>query len=511
MTFLLLLGNPYLLAADRAPGAAARAKQVASFLDEHTFAVVRVDFARMQVKPLVDKVARLIPIAKLAETPEEVQRDLQRTREAFLRTGARTLYFVYTLADVARGAPLFIVPLAEGAKADQLHAIFEKEAPLCERRGDVLVAGNRWANQWLRELEPTPRPELVEAFKAAGDAAIQVLLLPPPYSRRVIEELMPTLPAPLGGRPSTILTEGVLWGALSVDGPPRMSVRLVIQSRDAQAATALRTMWLDFLRRLSVQEKARGMVRDFDTAFRLLTPQVEGSRVVLTLSEEDGSLNALLEMIGPPLEAARARTHRTQSMSNLKRLALAMHFYHDRHKTFPPVGSTGPDGKPLLSWRVHLLPHLDQRELYEQFHLDEPWDSPHNRELIDKMPAVFRCPASKFSAKQGLSTYRVVSGKGTVFPPDQAVRLRDIADGTSNTIMIVEVDDDRAVIWTKPEGLPYDPDNPGRGLGGQFHGGFNAAFCDGSVRFLPQTIKPAILRLLLIRNDRTPVPPPSEW
>ncbi len=150
---------------------------------------------------------------------------------------------------------------------------------------------------------------------------------------------------------------------------------------------------------------------------------------------------------------------------------------------------------------MHVLPFVEQMALYKEFHLDEPWDSEHNRKLIEKMPAAFRCPASKLRQKQGLSTYRVVSGEGTVFPGPEGIPIKEIKDGSSNTLMIVEVDDEHAVIWTKPEGLPFDPKNPARGLGGQFKGGFNAALCDGSVRFISNTVDREILRRLFLRND----------
>ena len=92
---------------------------------------------------------------------------------------------------------------------------------------------------------------------------------------------------------------------------------------------------------------------------------------------------------GPAREAAI----RAQCTNNEKQIALALHNYHDQHNSFPPAFSQGKDGKPLLSWRVLILPFLDQQQaLYDQFHLDEAWDSPHNRTLIAKMPAVLSLP-----------------------------------------------------------------------------------------------------------------------
>jgi hypothetical protein len=145
---------------------------------------------------------------------------------------------------------------------------------------------------------------------------------------------------------------------------------------------------------------------------------------------------------------------------------------------------------------------VEQRELYEQFHLDEPWDSEHNRTLIAKMPDVFRSPASKHRARDGMATFRLLVGERTVFPGRDASDFKQIIDGLSNTIMAVEVDDEHAVIWSKPEGLPFDTNEPATGLGGQFEGGFHCLLCDGAALFLEHSIDPQKLRHLILRDDR---------
>jgi prepilin-type processing-associated H-X9-DG protein len=141
--------------------------------------------------------------------------------------------------------------------------------------------------------------------------------------------------------------------------------------------------------------------------------------------------------------------------------------------------------------------------LYRQFRLDEPWDSEHNKKLIPRMPLTYVAPGS--SAGPGKTIYLTVRGPNTAFPGGEAIRLRDITDGTSNTIMIVESVNSKAVIWTKPDDFQYDDKNPAAGLLGLRPGGFNAAFCDGSVRFLPAEIDRKVLTLLFSRNDGQPV------
>ena len=191
----------------------------------------------------------------------------------------------------------------------------------------------------------------------------------------------------------------------------------------------------------------------------------------------------------------------SQTMDQMKQLGLGMHTYHIEHKSFPPPALVDGDGKPLLSWRVALLPYLedDYKELYGEFHLDEPWDSEHNKPLVAKMPAIYRCPRSK-KADSGMTVYQVPRGPSTVFAGPDGISIRKIPDGTSNTICVVEVDENDAVPWTKPEEWPFDPANPAKGLGGHFPERFICLVCDGSAHAIPTTTKKETLSALFTRN-----------
>ena len=187
-----------------------------------------------------------------------------------------------------------------------------------------------------------------------------------------------------------------------------------------------------------------------------------------------------LGLLIPAVQKVREAAARTQSANNLKQMALAMHNYLDTNKTFPPAYSASKAGKPLLSWRVHILPYIEQDALYKQFHLDEPWDSAHNKALIERMPKIYRSPAS--NAAPGMTNYLTVRGKDTMFPGDKGIGIADVPDGLSNTIMIVEASDKKAVIWTKPDDFEFNEKNPIDGLVGLWSQGFQAALGDGSVR-----------------------------
>jgi uncharacterized protein (TIGR03067 family) len=210
-------------------------------------------------------------------------------------------------------------------------------------------------------------------------------------------------------------------------------------------------------------------------------------------------------------EAPRPR----ESANNLKRIGLAMHNHHDTFQAFPAGYSADKEGKPLLSWRVCLLPYFEKADLYNEFHLDEPWDSPHNKKLIEKMPDVYRAQGSK--SKPGMTNYLGVSGADGVFvrprpgehPNNRlGTSMRQITDGTSNTIMVVEVADESAVIWTKPGDFAPKKDKPLQGLVGLRPGGFLAGFADGSVRFMADSIEADVLKALFTKSGGEAVKPP---
>jgi hypothetical protein len=197
-----------------------------------------------------------------------------------------------------------------------------------------------------------------------------------------------------------------------------------------------------------------------------------------------------------PVTPAQQKT----SVENLKQIGLAMHNYHDVNGTFPTNSKT-KDGKPGLSWRVSLLPFLEEGELYKQFKLNEPWDSDHNVKLIEKMPKVFAPVRGK--ANNGQTFYQMFAGKQTFLDPDgPGVMMAQITDGLSNTLMVVE--GGKAVTWTKPDDIPYDGKEVPK-LGGMFDGKFHAVMGDGAVYRFKKGVPAETLRRLIDRADGEPV------
>jgi hypothetical protein len=187
------------------------------------------------------------------------------------------------------------------------------------------------------------------------------------------------------------------------------------------------------------------------------------------------------------------------SANNLKQIGLAMHNFADTHTRLPVADGAGKDGKPRLSWRVHILPFIEQQTLFNQFKLDEPWDSEHNKKLIAKMPKVYAAPGSKVGDKH-MTNYVTVRGKDTMFPAGKASRFADVVDGLSNTAMVLEVSDERAVVWTKPDDFEPDKDEPLKGVVGLRDGKFLVLMGDGAVHSLPATLSKETIQALFTRG-----------
>lgn len=228
-----------------------------------------------------------------------------------------------------------------------------------------------------------------------------------------------------------------------------------------------------------------------------------GERLMLKLEGNQlgiGQYGIMTGMLLPAVQSARDAARRMQSHNNQKQILLALHNYESVYKTLPSDTDISKDGKAgdtsNLSWRVKLLPFLEQEALYKEFHRDEPWDSPHNIKLLERMPEVYKHPQS--AGRPGYTCYQMPTGQHLAAEPGTLLSfVGSFPDGLSNTIGLVETRDEAAVPWTKPG--DFDPLEHPENLRA-YRDLFFVAMMDGSVRQLSVNIKPAELRALFTRD-----------
>ena len=161
----------------------------------------------------------------------------------------------------------------------------------------------------------------------------------------------------------------------------------------------------------------------------------------------------LAYMLLPPLPPVRTPSLRILCLNNMRQIALATLHYELKNGHFPPSYIADENGRPMHSWRVLLLPHMEQQALYDRYRMDEPWDGPNNSKLHDEIVSVYRCPNS--SSGEHCTDYVLITGEGTAFENDQPIAVGAITDGSSNTIMITEISGSN-IHWMKPQDISLD-------------------------------------------------------
>ncbi len=195
----------------------------------------------------------------------------------------------------------------------------------------------------------------------------------------------------------------------------------------------------------------------------------------------------------------RIPTPSLQCTNQLKQIGLAMHNYHQVYHCFPPAYLADEDGNPQHSWRVLLLPYLGHQWLYDQYKFDEPFNSAHNLTLANSIGNVYGCPDDWNAANTGGTSYVMLVGKDTISDGTSATKIEQIHDGTSNTILLVEMSNSN-IPWMEPRDLSVDDitfginDSTPDGIRGNHGDGtVNLLLCDGSVRTVDATANPKVI------------------
>jgi hypothetical protein len=200
-------------------------------------------------------------------------------------------------------------------------------------------------------------------------------------------------------------------------------------------------------------------------------------------------------------------SERREVVKKLITLVKGLLLYEDRYGHFPPAVIRSETGEPLYSWRVAILPFIDEERIHDEFRLSEPWNSEHNKKFISKMPDVYAGLGPKESTQDGRTQFLAPVANGCVYEPgkdSKPTTFDQITDGVSVTVVIVHLPLQKPVTWTSPEDWNVDFENVKPSLFDDTRGETLAAFCDGSCKPLTSDLSDTDLEALLTKsaNDR---------
>ncbi|MCE9547447.1 MAG: DUF1559 domain-containing protein [Planctomycetia bacterium] len=385
----------------------------------------------------------------------------------------------------------------------------------------TLVFGDEKSLQQMISASGKPSPLVDMLARMDGNHDVVAAGLMAPFQQMLspaAKDAGQHLPPPL--QRAAALPDQVKWAALTVDLSGENLLKLSLEGNDAAASKDLAghfTAGRDFLKQMydakrplierdTPPDARQPILKLLDDLMAGLTVTQNAERVTLTL-KSPADLAELPTKLKPMIEDARQRAAAAVRMNKLRMVAMAMYGYQTSHdETFPPAAIVDKKtGKPLLSWRVLMLPYLEERELAQKFHLDEPWDSPNNLPLAARMPAIFAGDPNSPNTKNGKTSMLVFTGPGMFFDGAEGKSLGVLAiAGVSNRILLVEAGDDKAVPWTKPEDLTLDAANPAASLGTLPDGKIRAVFFDMHVEVLDAKMDPARLRSMILIDDKAP-------
>jgi len=350
----------------------------------------------------------------------------------------------------------------------------------------LVISIERFIKQLIATGDPyTPRPDL--AFVDGGQDIVLAVTLPEPVTIPLPADVT-NAPAAQNATIKALLglngkIKGLGFGVKALEDGS-LALRLQGLSSDEAGSLSGKVALEEALKwgqQLLVPLKQNTFIAE---QIKPLEDGLNGSKVTQT-GPEFGFLAAfklpqdqdfLAALLMPAIQQAREAARGTACRNNLKQIGVAMASHRAAQKTLPGVAISSSDGKPLLSWRVAILPYLGQQELYSKFKLNETWDSPANQALIASIPTVYACPSGEL--KEGMTTYRLISSGKSAYKDGKPVATTALTalGGAAAVPLVVDAGDEHAVAWTAPD--LFDASD---GIGSHHPGGVNMLFADGHV------------------------------
>ena len=336
-----------------------------------------------------------------------------------------------------------------------------------------------------KDTKKTKRTDIVQGFDDMGSLPFGAMLFPSKDNPLDLAKIFPSLKRANGKEHEV---HGILNGMKLVTlgmylDPWR--IQMVIQTEDRELANDVHKSILKAIQ--SIPDLVQAQVEEVgkDPVFKALAAMIKSvsimdDKVTIVITDFD----PYFEIAARINEQNQAKAAAAQSMGKVKNIATALLAYHKDKGKFPPAATLSKEGKPLLSWRVQILPYLGHNLLYKQFKQNEPWDSEYNKKLIRRIPPSFR--ETQDDLNKGTTPFQAPVGMATIFPPGgTGTNSIQITNEVSNTILLLKVPEDKSAIWTKPEDWEIDISLSAKDLLKGFTNAIVLACADGEVKTMP--------------------------
>lgn len=488
-----------LFAIERVDAQNSHSKVLTKYITNDVVGVLYFDLDRLDLGATVQTATKLgfqeqDELADLIEAMPALNAEIGKLKQA----GISRAYALLRASDVQSMGTSWVIPLKSGsdpatAKKVFLETIFMKLPQLfgeIEATNDaVLASATKDQMDRLKNDRPADANPRQAMWDALGDGALGIMMFADEDSRRVVSELMPGLPAPFESMTGEFVAEGLAWAGVELKLGKTPNLKIEVQANSVEAAKTLEEILMTsygFLKQLP-QTRQYIPETEFGYVFGALKPVRSGNRVSVSTDLLTDDMDRLAKMLAPQVKMARIAAANSKRLNTLRMFALGILNFESAHMRFPTQATVDENGKPLLSWRVQILPYLEQNDLYNQFHLDEPWDSEHNLKLVQRMPESFEDPKpeSRNNNKEGKTIYLGAAGEGMIFNGGKEVGFGDLKDGSSNTILLATVAGDHAVPWTKPVDWQVNLNDPTAQLKETKRTDAEVVLADGSTHRIP--------------------------
>jgi hypothetical protein len=394
----------------------------------------------------------------------------------------------------------------------------------------------------IGEIKPSERNDFTAAFNSVKNEPVKIIVAIPAYAKKIVAELKPKFPdsdsfiySSLANLDISRFVNGLKFAAIGLNpehGKMCVVVKTESESDSQQIAkqadvilTAVSNGFLSYLQDLEKRsDEKNSFLYDHEIILLTLYPEVLNAKSIASLKSQlvpkpdgdtftvtfdaaktgtllIGSEIMLTKLVQSNFVLSSVMQSRKQCNNKMRQIGIAYLNHLDTTKKFPPAFSVDDNGKPLHSWRVLLLPYLNEDKLYKAIRLNEAWDSEHNKQFHNKMPNAFKCPSCKQGNPQSDTVYCMVTGEEAFGKTDgKGITFDKIGDGSSDTICIVERK--TPVCWMSPEDVTFENAAKGinkipNGIGSEHDRGANVVFIDTSVHFLKQDTEPNVIKAFL--------------